>query len=114
MFEIFGRDVDKDSATVCYGVHPWGDQTLTDEFYRDPIAMDATAFHIYALEWTPHHIDFYVDNQMIRRIGQSPRYPLQLMLSVFELPGGDHSAAYPKEFVVDYVRSYQPVSGYQV
>ncbi len=114
LFEVFGKDVDTTSAIVCYGVHPWGDRTLTDEFYRDRIAMDATAFHLYALEWTPSHIDFYVDNQLTRRITQAPTYPLQIMLSIFELPGGDRQAAYPKAFVVDYVRVYQPQAGYGV
>jgi hypothetical protein len=112
LFEVFGKDVRSTSAVVCYGVHPWQDPMLIDEFYRDSIAIDATNFHIYAIEWTPRHIDFYVDNQPIRRINQSPEYPLQLMLSIFELPGGDGDAAYPKEFVVDYVRVYQPEGGY--
>jgi hypothetical protein len=112
MFEVFGKDVRSASATVCYGVHPWGDKTLTDEFYRDSIDMDATTFHIYALEWTPSHIDFYVDHQIMRRIHQSPNYPFQIMLSIFERPDRDQNAAYPKEFVVDYVRVYQPQDGY--
>jgi len=34
------------------------------------------------------------------------------MLSIFELPGGDSDAAYPRAFVVDYVRAYQPEGGY--
>lgn len=112
MFEVFGKDVSKTSSVVCYGVHPWKDTTLVDEFYRDALPIDATEFHIYAFEWTPSHIDFYVDNQPIRRISQSPNYPLQIMLSIFELPGGNTDAAYPKEFVVDYVRGYQPEGGY--
>lgn len=114
MFEVFGKDVDETSATVCYGVHPWGDTTLTDEFYRDLLEIYATAFHIYAFEWTPSHIDFYVDNQLTKRINQSPQYPLQMMLSIFELPGGDSHAPYPREFVVDYVRVYQPQGGYTI
>jgi Glycosyl hydrolases family 16 len=112
MFEVFGKDVDASSAIVCYGVHPWGDQRLNDEFYRDAVAIDVTSFHVYALEWTPNYIDFLVDNQPLKRINQSPDYPLQLMLSIFELPGGDREAAYPKEFAVDYVRGYQPENGY--
>lgn len=113
MFEVFGKDIGNTSATIWYGVHPWGDTTLTDEFYGNHMELDATEFHIYAFEWTPAHIDFYVDNQVTRRINQSPQYPLQIMLSIFELPGGDSRAAYPKEFVVDYVRAYQPEGGYK-
>jgi Glycosyl hydrolases family 16 len=112
MFEIFGRDVSTTATIVRYGIHPWKDPNLTDEFYQDPLDIDATKFHVYALEWTPTHVDFYVDSQMIRRINQSPEYPMQFMLSIYELTGGDRNAAYPKEFVVDYVRGYQPEAGY--
>jgi len=113
MFEIFGKDVSPTSTIVRYGIHPWEDPNLTDEFYQDRIDIDATKFHIYAHGWTPTHIDFYVDNQKIRRINQSPDYPMQFMLSIYELPGADLNLAYPKEFVIDYVRGYQPVGGYE-
>jgi hypothetical protein len=113
MFEIFGKDVGTTAAKVGYGIHPWRDTNLIDEFYLDSFDIDATMFHIYAHEWTPTHIDVYVDNQKIRRINQSHTYPMQFMLSIYELPGGDRNAAYPREFVVDYVRAYQPEGGYE-
>lgn len=112
MFEIFGQDVQATTAIVRYGVHPWGDADLIDEFYQDKLELDATQYHIYAQEWTPTHIDFYVDNQKTRRIEQSPRYPMQFMLSLYELPGGDVQAVYPREFVIDYVRGYRPEQSY--
>jgi hypothetical protein len=34
------------------------------------------------------------------------------MLSIYELPGVEEDPAYPKEFVVDFIRAYQPVGGY--
>lgn len=112
MFEIFGQDVSASSTIVRYGIHPWKDPNLTDEFYQDKLNIDATEYHIYAYEWTPTHIDFYVDNQKTRTIHQSPDYPMQFMLSIYELPRADAKARYPKEFVVDYVRGYQPQGGY--
>jgi hypothetical protein len=112
MFEIFGRDVRANSAIVRYGIHPWQDPKLTEEFYQDQLHLDAKQFHVYAHEWTPTHIDFYVDNQKIRRINQTPDYPMQFMLAIYELPVAKRSTAYPKEFVVDYVRAYQPEKGY--
>ena len=112
MFEIFGNDVSASSAKVRYGIHPWADSTLTDEFYQDTLGIDVTKFHIYAFEWTPTYIDFYIDNQPMRRLNQSPQYPMQFMLAIYELPGGDNNAGYPREFAVDYVRGYQPIHGY--
>ena len=113
MFEIFGKDVSPNAAKVGYGIHPWKDLKLTDEFYQDLLEIDATQFHVYAHEWTPTHIDFHVDNQKVRRIHQSPDYPMQFMLSIYELPEVEDNSIYPKEFVVDYVRAYQPEAGYE-
>lgn len=113
VFEVFGKDQTPTSAVICSGVHPWGDPALREEFYQDRLPLDATGFHRYAVEWTPRHIDFFVDDQLLRRIAQSPGYPLQLMLSIFERPGGDRRVSYPHEFVVDYVRVYQPEHGYE-
>jgi beta-glucanase (GH16 family) len=112
MFEIFGKDVNSTSAMVGYGIHPRIDPNLSDEFYQDRREIDATNFHVYAHEWTPGHVDFYIDNQRFKRINQSPAYPMQLMLSIYELPGMEEHPTYPKEFLVDYVRVYQPEDGY--
>ena len=113
MFEIFGKDVSSNSTTVGYGIHPWKDPKLTDEFYQDQLEIDGTKFHVYAHDWRPTHIDFYVDNQRIRRIHQSPDYPMQFMLSIYELPGVEENSIYPKEFVVDYIRGYKPEHDYE-
>lgn len=112
MFEIFGKDIGDTSAKVGYGIYARKDPNLTDEFCVDTLGIDATKFHVYAHEWTPTHIDFFVDHQRIRRIHQSPAYPMQFMLSIYELPGAQEAGSYPKEFVVDYVRGYQPEGGY--
>jgi hypothetical protein len=111
--EIFGRDVGPDIAAVGMGLHPFGDPRITDEFAAEPVPIDAREFHTYAAEWTPDHVDFFVDDRHVKTVHQSPAYPLQLMLGVFEFPGeGAEQArsAYPKEFVVDYVRGYRPVA----
>lgn len=42
---------------------------------------------------------------------QSPQYPMQLMLNLYEIPSDDHALhitqVYPSEFSIDYVRCYQ-------
>jgi hypothetical protein len=113
IFEIFGKHLTPTASLIGYGIHPWGDPTLHDEFFREEFAIDATQYHLYAVEWTPTHVDFYVDNVKQRTIQQSPQYPLQLMLNIYELPVAVPSVeTYPKEFMLDYVRVYQPVGGY--
>ena len=109
--EIFGRDVRTDSAAVGMGVHPFGDPGIVDEFSVETVAIDAREFHVYAADWTPERISFSIDDRPVKIVGQSPAYPMQLMLGIYEFreqatasPGDD---AYPKEFVVDYVRGYR-------
>ena len=120
VFELLGNEAGATTSKVRYGVHPWSDPNLRDEFYIEEFPIDTTRFHIYAVEWTPTHIDFFLDNVKIKRINQSLHYPMQFMLSIFELPFSgawngpyDSHAPYPKQFVVDYLRSYQPLTGYR-
>jgi hypothetical protein len=103
--EIFGRDVDSDHAAVGMGLHPFGDPDIVDEFAAEPLPIDAREFHVYAADWTPERVQFSVDGETVKTVEQSPAYPMQLMLNIYEFgpPGGD----YPKEFVVDYVRGYR-------
>jgi hypothetical protein len=107
--EIFGRDVGATSVAVGMGVHPFGDPTIADEFSREVSPIDARDFHVYAAEWTDEYVEFFVDGRLAKRVGQSPSYPMQLMLSIYEFPADtpDDPAAYPKAFVVDYVRGYR-------
>ncbi|TMR15332.1 glycoside hydrolase family 16 protein [Nonomuraea turkmeniaca] len=99
--EIFGRDVTPTEARIGMGVHPFGDPAITDDFTVETLPIDAREFHVYAADWTPDHISFSVDGQHVRTVNQSPAYPMQLMLNIYEFqPGG----SYPKEFTVDWVR----------
>ena len=112
IFEIFGRDMRDGTAGVGMGVHPFGDPSIVDDFERVDLAIDAREFHDYAAEWAPDRIRFYVDERLVREVAQSPAYPMQLMLSVYEFAEGSALAspadAYPKEFVVDWFRGWRP------
>lgn len=116
LFEIVGSRTTATSSKINYGVHKWTDPHITEEFYEEVFELDATKFHIFAVDWTPDRIDFYIDNQKIRTINQSPAYEMQLYLGMFEDPANgwngpfDPAKPYPKEFVVDYVRVYRPIN----
>jgi hypothetical protein len=108
--EIFGRDVERHQAKVGMGVHPFSDPGIVDEFAAETVPIDACDFHVYTAEWTPDRIDFFIDDEHIKTVNQSPSYPMQLMISIYEFPraGGEPSATpYPKRFVVDYVRGFR-------
>jgi Glycosyl hydrolases family 16 len=110
--EIFGRDVKPDSAAVGMGVHPFGDPTVTDEFAAEVVHIDAREFHTYAAEWIPDHVAFFVDGQRVKTVEQSPDYPMQFMLGIYEFaddgPSSTPPRPYPKQFIVDYFRGYRP------
>lgn len=115
--EIMGGHIGPTSSRIGYGLHPWSDPAIRDEFYEDFLEVDASCFHIYAAEWTPARVDFYVDNRKIRTIDQSPQYPMQFMLGIYERPETptgaiDREPFYPRKFTVDYFRAYQPIGGY--
>jgi hypothetical protein len=111
VFEIFGRDLTPTTAVVGMGVHPFGDQSITDDFRSVTLPIDARELHDYAVEWTPEHVRFFVDEMLVREVAQSPAYPMQLMLNVYEFAEGPDPASsperYPKEFLVDWVRGWK-------
>lgn len=118
--ELLGAYAGETASRVKLGVHPWRDPALTDEFFTHDVDFDIRQFHLYAVEWTPERVDFYLDNIKVRTVNQSPRYPMQFMLSMYELPfegawngAYDPSEPYPRRFTVDYFRAYQPVGGYR-
>jgi hypothetical protein len=104
--EIFGRDVRPDHASIGMGVHPFSDPSIVDDFSAEEVPIDAREFHVYAAEWTPEQVAFFVDEELVKTVAQSPSYPMQLMLGIYEF-GERATGAYPKEFVVDYVRGYR-------
>ncbi len=108
--EIFGRDVGRSKATLGVGLHPFGDPRIVDDFRRVALPIDAREFHLYAAEWTRGGVAFFVDGDQVYATNQSPDYPMQLMLNIYELPPLESDEAarpYPKEFIVDSLRGYR-------
>ena len=108
--EIFGRDVTPGGVVVGLGLHPFADPRIQDDFSRVAVPIDAREFHVYAADWTADSVTFFVDGETVKLVEQSPDYPMQLMLSIYEFPAersNDSVASYPKAFTVDYVRGYR-------
>jgi beta-glucanase (GH16 family) len=106
--EIFGRDVEPGRARVGMGVHPFGDPAVEDEFAAEPFELDATEFHVYAADWQPGSVTFAVDGAGVKMVRQSPAYPMQLMLGIYEFPTAERRPEdYPKAFEVDWVRGHR-------
>jgi hypothetical protein len=105
--EIFGSEVGARSALVGMGVHPFGDPRIRDDFEKVEVPLDVRAFHTYAVEWLPDGITYLVDGRPCKVVDQSPDYPMQLMLGLYEFGGPHPGDRYPKELVVDHVRGYR-------
>ena len=106
--EIFGNQVTPTSLQNGSGLHPFGDPRITDEFNVRTHEFDTGEFHTYAVDWKPDHVDFFVDGQHTGRSDQSPDYPMQLMLGLFEFPEHGAEKTAPIEAFIDYVRVYEP------
>lgn len=79
-----------------------------------------TAFHIYAVEWTPKTLEFFVDDQQYFTLNNdgsgtdswpfdAPQY-LILNLAIGGAWGGQQGiddSAFPQRMVIDYVRVYE-------
>lgn len=113
VFEIFGRDVEPKRARVGMGVHPFRDPSLTDDFEAIGVALDVCEPHEYAAAWEADLVRFFIDGVEVRSVGQSPRYPMQLMLGIYEF-GEGRAGAYPKRFEVEWVKVYRPAVDHPV
>jgi Glycosyl hydrolases family 16 len=105
--EIFGSEVTPERAVVGMGVHPHGDPAVTDDFAKVEVGVDVREMHTYAVEWLPDRIGFLIDGELRKLVRQSPDYPMQLMLGLYEFGGPHAGDRYPKELVVEHVRGYR-------
>jgi beta-glucanase (GH16 family) len=79
-----------------------------------------TGFHVYAVEWSPERIRFYLDDRLI--VERTPKdlpagtkwvydHPFFMILNVAvggQWPGSpDESTVFPEKMLVDYVRVYR-------
>ena len=104
IFELHGKNIKEKSSTIGYGVHPFGDTRIIDEFYEEEIALDVREFNRYAIEWLEDSVKFYMNDNLIRIINQSPNYPMQLMLNLYEFEGINSGKM---EFFIDYIAGYE-------
>jgi hypothetical protein len=90
LVEVFGDA----PGLIGSGVHAFRDPSLHEEFGTIEIGIDVRERHRYGVDWRPDGVDFLVDGRTVRRTRQSPTYPMQLEIAVFEFPGrAEHRGA---------------------
>jgi len=97
IFEIFGNEATDADALVGCGVHPFGDPAIVDDFEKVRVGNDVSEWHDYAVVWTPHDVTFFVDGQPTKHVEQSPTYPMQLMLNIYDFGAFTHGRDAPFE-----------------
>jgi beta-glucanase (GH16 family) len=105
LVEVFGETVADGTAAVGSGFHAFRDPRLTEEFSADRCVIDVADWHCYAMEWQPEGVEWYIDGTRIRTSGQSPDYPMLLILAVFDFPGRSDPNGVP-ELVVRHVSGH--------
>lgn len=75
-------------------------------------------YHIYALEWTPEHVRWFIDDVEVYNITTGiPKDPMYIVLNICAHNCGDgwsdrtdETTPNPAEFYIDYVRVYKKVN----
>jgi beta-glucanase (GH16 family) len=92
------------------GVHRFRDPDLVEEFSAERFDVDVAEFHRYGVDWRPEGLTFSIDGAVGRRVRQSPAYPMQLMIGVFDFPAEATGAGEPvPELVVAQVTGHPSV-----
>jgi hypothetical protein len=100
VFEVFG---DAPQA-VGMGVHPFRDPALTEEWAAPQVAIEVREPHVCAADWRPGRVDFTIDGEHVKTVGQAPDYPMQMMVAVFDFPDKPGPADHVPQLAVDWVR----------
>jgi len=112
--EIFGSSIRDAGAEVGMGIHRFRDPALVEAFTAVPMELDTTIDHDYAVDWSEQDVVFSIDGRQVHRVDQSPDYPMQLMIGVFDFPARRRpaDALLVPELVVSHVRGGpRPPSG---
>jgi Glycosyl hydrolases family 16 len=105
--EVFGDAIEAGSAAVGMGIRGFRDPDLAGDFSAPRLEIDVSEPHTYAVVWNPESVEIVIDEMPVRRVDQSPGYPMQLMIGVFDFPARDPSgiwADHVPELVVSSVK----------
>jgi beta-glucanase (GH16 family) len=121
VFELIGSEPDRAHGTVHYGPAPGAGHFIDGDFHDLPGNPDyADGFHVFAVEWEPNEIRWYMDSVLYHSISPWEIAPcawpfdqdMHILLNVAVgglWPGYPNAATVlPQTMTVDYVRVYAP------
>ncbi len=107
------------TPAIAYGSLHGPDNYNETAQYQLPSGNLADDFHVFAIEWSPQQITFYVDGNLYETqtntgsgwVFNVPNNPFFIILNVAvggDWPGSpDATTQFPQDMLVDYVRVYQ-------
>lgn len=111
--------VGKEPGEIFTSLHTRDSYGNTINTRKTPIEGIEESFHLFAVEWTPEAIEFFVDGQAVYRFAPEERteevwpfdQPFYLIINLaiggnFGGPEIDDSI-FPQEFVIDYIRIFK-------
>ncbi len=106
IIEQQGRCIGDASSSVDLNVH-----FTKDAHHRPKLGIDASRFHVWAMEWQEGRVDWYVDGKVIGAYkGPTPQEKMFILIALFQYSGWigniDPDMTYPRDFEIDYVRVY--------
>jgi beta-glucanase (GH16 family) len=122
IMELIGRQPDRVHGTLHFG-NPH--EFLSAEYVLPAGETFDQDFHIFAVEWEPEEIRWYVDGQLYHQVGADEWFtsykdapatapfdqPFHLIVNVAvggDWPGSpDETSVFPQKMLVDYIRVYQ-------
>jgi hypothetical protein len=111
VMEVFGKDADETGTVLGHGIKQINDPNLTDDFAAPRLRFDVSDWHLYAIDWRPDCVAFSLDGRVLTRSSQSPGYPMQLMLNLYDIPtlatDSQTRATLSPAFDVDYIRAWR-------
>jgi beta-glucanase (GH16 family) len=120
IMENIGKEPSMVHGTI-HGPGYSGDKGIGSPYALSADQKFADDFHLYAVEWEPDAIRFYVDDHLYatRAPAELPKgtkwvydHPFFMLLNVAvggDWPGNpDSTTVFPQTMLVDYVRVYQP------
>lgn len=91
--EVFGRDTgQRGHKRIGVGVHPFGDDRLAEDYGFVAVPGELREWRTYSVLIDDARCTFFVDDEPVATSAQAPEYPLQLMLTLYELPSTDEVA----------------------
>jgi licheninase len=97
-------DPARQTVTATVIRYDWNDLLLAPLNFHTELAIDATQWHSWAVDWTPDHIAGYVDGtQWFQTTNNVPHTPMLLCLQLDDF-GGDISAG--GQQTIDWARGY--------